>query len=86
MSKLLIFDFVCTKCGHSFEEMQEIDDHKDVPCTNCQDSAIRTISGTRIDPGLGVSTSFPSMAAKWDKKQRQRSKIDNIERDNLWMH
>lgn len=86
MSKLLIFDFVCTKCGHSFEEMQELDDHKDIPCTNCRYTAVRTISGTSIDPKLGVDTAFPSAAGRWEKKQRQRAKIDNIERPNLWMH
>lgn len=86
MSKLLLFDFECTACKHVFEDMQNLNDHEPLACTNCKGAAVRTISGTRLDPDMGLTNDFPSMAAKWAKKTRQRATTDKIDGPNLWMY
>lgn len=86
MSKLLYFDFVCSE-NHSFEELQQIEDNPVIPCPQCGLDAKRTISGTRLDPNMGLTNDFPSMAAKWEKKTRARAKNDKLtDNHNLWMY
>jgi putative FmdB family regulatory protein len=85
MSKLILFDFACTKCGNVFEELTK-SDNKELPCPNCKYSAIRIISGTRLDPNLAMDGGFPTMVDRWAKKQAQRAKVDNIDGPNLWMY
>ncbi len=36
--------------------------------------AKRLITGTHTDPRMGLTNDFPTAAAKWEKKQRQRKK------------
>lgn len=87
MSKLILFDFECPK-GHIFEELVT-QDTGGCECPRCGELARRMITGTHIDPKLGVSNDFPSMARKWAKKQRKRAKQDNSDyhtNPNLWMY
>lgn len=86
MSKLLLFDFACTASPeHVFEELVEPETREQV-CPRCGELAKRMITGTHADPRMGLTQDFPTAAAKWEKKQRQRAKVDNIEGPNLWMH
>jgi hypothetical protein len=84
MSKLILFDFACPK-GHVFEDLVQPDAHE-LPCAVCGELAKRQITGTHTDPRMGLTNDFPTAAAKWERKQRQRAKIDNIDGPNLWMH
>lgn len=88
MSKLILFDFQCTTCDAVFEELVTTDTVS-FNCHECDGAAVRIISGTHIDPKLGVSNDFPTMARRWEKKTRQRAKRDNSDyhtNQNLWMH
>lgn len=85
MSKLLYFDFSCRECNHVFEEMVD-PSTKEILCEKCGATAFRQISAPTLDPRLGVSSAFPTLMAKWEKKTRQRAKRDNMQGDNLWMH
>lgn len=84
MSKLILFDFECPE-GHVFEELI-IPDNTTCECPRCGATAKRMISGTHLDPRMGLTNDFPTMARRWDKRTRQRAKIDNIDGPNLWMH
>lgn len=84
MSKLILFDFECTKCANVFEELVPAEKLTH-PC-ECGAEAVRFISGTHVDPKMGLTNDFPTMARKWEKRTRQRAKIDNIDGPNLWMH
>jgi hypothetical protein len=86
MSKKLLFDFGCTADpNHVFEELVE-PECRELMCPRCGELAKRLITGTRTDPRMGLSNDFPTAARKWEKKQRQRAKEDNIEGPNLWMY
>lgn len=84
MSKLILFDFECRTCGDIFEDLVK-SDKLEVPCS-CGGIAVRTISGTHLDPAMGLTNDFPTMARKWEKRTRQRAKIDNVDGPNLWMY
>jgi putative FmdB family regulatory protein len=85
MSKLFMYDFTCGE--HVFEDLQQPDNKVDVPCPTCGKPSQRMISGTRVDwKTMGVSTDFPSAAAKWERMQRQKAKSDKQDGPNLWMH
>lgn len=88
MAKLILFDFECTSCGLVFEDLVPADT-LGCNCHECDGAGVRLITGTHIDPKLGVSNDFPSMARKWAKKQRKRAKQDNSDyhtNPNLWMY
>lgn len=84
MSKLLLFDFKCP-VGHEFEELVPAN-RKNIKCTQCDKTATRQISGTHLDPRMGLTNDFPSMARKWEKKTRQRATTDKVDGPNLWMY
>jgi hypothetical protein len=84
MSKLILFDFTCLG-GHTFEELVP-SETQTCDCPVCGSSSKRIISGTHADPRMGLTNDFPTAAAKWEKKQRQRAKVDNIDGPNLWMY
>lgn len=84
MSKLILFDFECS-AGHRFEELVPAN-RKTIKCLRCQRNAERQISGTHLDPRMGLTNDFPTMARRWDKRTRQRAKVDNIDGPNLWMY
>lgn len=86
MSKLLVFEFLCTKCGNSFEDLVD-PITRELPCPNCNYSAGRIISAPRLDPKMGLSDDFPTMASKWEKRTRDRAKNDKLtDNPNLWMY
>jgi putative FmdB family regulatory protein len=86
MSKLLIWDFECPD-QHVFEDLQAYADNAEIPCPRCGKGAKRMVSGTRLDPRMGLSNDFPTMADKWEKKTRQRARNDKLtDNPNLWMY
>lgn len=85
MSRIL-FDFGCTADPkHTFEELVE-PETRELCCPRCGELAKRLISAPTIDPDMGLSNDFPSMARKWEKKTRQRANTDKVDGPNLWMY
>lgn len=77
MSKLLMFDFECTSCGHGFEELVESSVHS-VNCPECDGAGARQISPVRSDwRTMGTDPSFPSAADKWAKMQEQKARKED---------
>lgn len=76
--KLILFDFECRDCGLEFEELAYRDHPDPVKCPQCHSTSTkRLITGTRIDPRLGVdAASFPTMGDAWARKRRERSAIE----------
>lgn len=84
MSKLIMWEFQCPDCG-VFEELCERCD--ELPCLKCGKPAKRIISGPRLDPKMGLSNDFPTMADRWEKRTRERARNDKLtDNPNLWMH
>lgn len=75
MSKLMMFDFTCQSCGHQFEELVQ-PTVKVLDCPKCGWKATRDISLGHLDWKMGVSGDMPTMAAKWDRIQRQKARVD----------
>lgn len=70
-----LYEFKCQGCKTTFEELIEYT--KVTICPNCNSNADKLISSPRIRLE-GVSGSFPSAAAAWDKKHTfSRSSEDN---------
>jgi hypothetical protein len=85
MSRIL-FDFGCTKdASHVFEELVEPEVREQI-CPRCGELAKRMISGTHLDPKMGLTNDFPTMARKWERKTKQRAKTDKVDGPNLWMY
>lgn len=76
MSKLTLFDFVCS-CGHEFEDLVQPDIHS-TECPTCQrPDAKRQISAPHFDIRMGTDPyGSPTMAAKWARMHQQSKKID----------
>lgn len=74
MSKFISFDFRCESCG-VWEDMVKPDVFV-APCPACGKDSNRIISGTRLDPRMGVDPDFATMADKWAKQRTKRAKID----------
>lgn len=67
-----LYDYVCTD-GHTFEDMSSVEDREHTECEcGCPASQV-ILSAPILDPKMGVSTDFPTMAAKWDRKQRRKA-------------
>lgn len=67
-----LYDYRC-KAGHEFEEMKKVADRAHTTC-ECGESADQIIiRGPAFDPRMGTSPDFPTMAARWDKKQWRKS-------------
>ena len=81
--KFLVFDHECTSCAHVFEELVYLDGPHPA-CPKCATpNATRLLAAPRIDPKLGVSSAFPTMADKWARVRRQRQKIaDKLQREH----
>src|SRR5262245_3218398 len=74
---LILFDHECPTCGHTFEDFINSAQPEPVNCPECQTPAQKLISGTRMDPKLGVDADrFPTMGDKWAKIRVQRQKIE----------
>jgi len=53
------YDYKCDACGHIFEEMLKIKDHKKPekkPCPNCKEKKVKQIILTV--PGVAIDTEF----------------------------
>lgn len=75
MSKLILFEFECPACKLAFDELAKYGET--VPCPKCGTPAVRLISAGHLDWKLGVqSSSFPTLADKWERIQRQKAKTD----------
>lgn len=73
--KYLLFDFRCQQCTSRFEHMVKPDVYE-APCPKCGGTATRLVAAPRIDPRMGVSSSFPTMADRWAKVRVQRKIIE----------
>lgn len=69
-----LFDYECAYCGNEFEEFFE----PSVECPHCGYSpCTKLITGTRIDPKLGVDPgSFTTLGDKWARVREQKQKIE----------
>jgi putative FmdB family regulatory protein len=75
MSKLILFEYECPSCNLAFEELAKYEDT--VKCPQCESEANRQISAGHLDWKLGVqSSSFPTLADKWAKMQREKARTD----------
>lgn len=81
---LMMFDYQCDVCFNEFEELVDRDNPGTVKCPVCDSSKTRRlVTGTRIDPRLGVDPdSFPTMGDKWARKQRQRKATEMKRRES----
>jgi len=76
MSKLIFFDFRCTRCEHKFDKLVKSDVYV-LPCPKCSKPSKRLISAPTIDPRMGLDIEGnPTMAAKWERTRKQRAKIE----------
>lgn len=77
MSKLILFDFGCTKCGHRFEEMAKPADYWS-RCPQCGANARREISPVRIDRSRMAVTegATPTSIDHFDRIHKQRKVIE----------
>jgi putative FmdB family regulatory protein len=82
--KLLLWDFHCDPCDYTFEEFApSATGHSPVTCPKCGLNANRQLAAPRIDPRLGVSSDFGTMADRWAKVRRQRQKhVEKLHRDH----
>jgi putative FmdB family regulatory protein len=73
----ILFDHECPECGHQFEEFVNTGSPETVNCPECTAPATKLITGTTIDPRLGVDADrFPTMGDKWARVREQRQKIE----------
>lgn len=76
MSKLILYDFRCTKCAHKFDGLVN-SDVMSLPCPECTADSNRLISTPRFDPRMGLDPEGnPTMADKWAKTRNQRARIE----------
>ena len=76
MSKLMMFDFLCDRCGEMFERLVESDKHE-YDCPDCGAVAKRVISPVNFDTlHMGVSGDMPTFTDKWDKMRREKAKLE----------
>lgn len=70
----ILSDFECSNCTHVFEDFTG----PEIWCPECGSKAVtRLITGTRLDPRLGVNPdSFPTMGDKWARVRKQKQQID----------
>lgn len=75
----ILYDFECSTCRHEFEEFKDTNSDALIACPRCGwDNTTKLISGTRIDPKLGVdANSFSTMGDRWARIREQRQKIEN---------
>lgn len=73
---LRMFDFTCTKCENTFEEL--IDHDKTVlPCPECGSDSVRQLAAPRLDwQHMGTDPGFPSAYDKWAKAKSHHYRTD----------
>lgn len=68
-----MFDFSCTQCGETTEELIE-DDKKKIDCPVCGGVAKRQLAAPRIDWWkMGLDPAFASASDKWAKAKRHNN-------------
>jgi putative FmdB family regulatory protein len=71
-----MYDFECTHCGIWHEDLV-YEFETESKCPNCGKQAAKQIGAPRIWwRKMGVDTSFPTAAAKWEKMQYQKARLD----------
>lgn len=76
MSKLIMFDFMCSE-GHQFEDLVQPDIHE-VDCPSCSAKAVRQISQVRLDwKNMGLDPAFPSAQDKWAREQTKAKRRED---------
>lgn len=69
-----IYTYQC-EVGHQFEELRKVEDrHGELDCPKCGRSSGLVITPVHFDWNIGVDRDFPTMASKWDRIQRGKSK------------
>lgn len=69
-----IYDYEC-RHGHKHSELKKVEDRDTDACPECGEPASLVIlSAAKLDVlHAGVDTGFPTLAAKWDKLQRDKN-------------
>jgi putative FmdB family regulatory protein len=77
VSKLILFQFACTKCGNSFEDLAKPGDYW-CKCPECGANAKREITPVRIDNTAFATQegATPTSIDRWDRMHQQRKKIE----------
>ena len=75
---MILYSYRCEPCMNDFDEFAPLDKYdRAAPCPMCGGFAPRRRTFPTIDPRLGLDRdAFPTMASKWEKKQRQRGIIE----------
>lgn len=71
MSKLILYDWRCTKCNTKFEALAKMVELT-CDCPECGSTANRLISTPRLDPGNGLDPSMPSAYDRWERVNKQK--------------
>lgn len=67
------YEYECPR-GHGFEEFKAVKDRATHECPLCGETGTLVITPVHIDfLHAGVDTGFPTLAAKWDKMQRNKA-------------
>jgi putative FmdB family regulatory protein len=87
---LRYFDFRCTKCGETTEELID-KDQKRIDCSDCGGVAVRQLAAPRLDwKKMGLDPDFSTAYDKWGKAKTHHSKHGKKDRfeggDNLRMY
>lgn len=72
MSKKLIYDFSCNKCGYDFEKLVD-SDQRVAPCPECGATGYRLIPAPTIDWKMGVNPDSKG-SRKWERMHEQAAK------------
>ncbi len=71
---MILYDYRCPNCGGVFEALNSMTKRHCAVCPSCDSISTRfTRTAPTIDPRMGVDPDFPTMAKRWDKKQRLKA-------------
>jgi putative FmdB family regulatory protein len=78
VSKLILFDFTCSACDLTFEDLVK-PSKRSAPCPKCKAPAKRQISTPRIDRSAIALTNgaSPESIAHFDRLHRERRAIED---------
>lgn len=69
---LLLNDFACGTCGHTFESLED-SDTRSIPCEKCGSQADRLVPTPRFALRMGVDpVGNPTMGDKWARVHEQQ--------------
>lgn len=66
------YDYRCSACDNVFERMRPINERHTAECMCGGIAKLVILRAPVLDPRMGVSLDFPTMAARWDKKQAKK--------------